>query len=50
MDVTSESLNLWLVCINNVGLRPLKLWDELGNVVNLCVVKDPRFDLLVFVS
>jgi hypothetical protein len=50
MDVTSESLNLWFVCIDDFGLRSLKFWNKLGDVVNLCVVKDARLDLLVLIS
>lgn len=40
VDVASKVLDLCSVGIDDLGLPPLKCWDELGDVEDLCVVED----------
>lgn len=41
-------LNLWLVCVDKIRMRSLKLGYELGNIVYLKVVKNTWIDLLAW--
>lgn len=47
MDVASKVLYLCPVSVDDLGLFPLEGWDELGDVEDLCVVKDAGLDFLL---
>ena len=46
MDVSGKVLDFGLVRVDDGRMRPLQLWNELGNIVYLCVVKDTRSHFL----
>lgn len=50
MDVASKVLYFCPVGIDDLGLFPLECWDKLGDVEDLCVVKDAGLDFLQGVS
>lgn len=50
VDMASKVLNLRSVLVDHLGLRALVGRDELGDVEDLCVVKDTRTNFLYGVS
>ena len=47
VDMTGKVFNLAPILVDEVWVSALKSRNEFGDVVDLCVVKDARLDLLL---